>query len=218
MRLCHFSLLLAAACCGPLPAQEAAPPPAPTSESFGFTYRLPQGWEAIDAQSTLPEVKAQQTANAKTDDEKKEIACLQVPLSARGGNPPSFLAGMALPFDCFGQIMTEKDLPGFAEGASQGPRAIFDFAEPEFGSYSLGKHHMWIERARGNPRGHPEMKYTLEIACSLLQKAAVCWMTVAAEGPALKQFETNSVTLDGDFFAELVPADAFAKKTESKPQ
>jgi len=189
-----------------------APAPAPTPEDFGFEYHLPSGWEAIDAQSTLPEVKARQSANAKTDEEKKEIACIQVPVSARRGPPPSFLAAMALPFDCFGQIMTEKDLPGFAEGASEGPRAFFDFAEPAFGSYKLGSHSIWIELAKGNPKGHPEMSYTLEIACSLLKRAAVCWMTVAGDDASLKQFEGTAVTLDGDFFTELVPSTAFEKK------
>ena len=186
--------------------------PAPTPADFGFEYHLPSGWDAIDAQSTLPEVKARQAAKAKTDDEKKEIACIQVPLSARKGQPPSILAAMALPFDCLGQIMTEKDLPGFAEGASEGPRAFFDFGEPTFGSYKLGDHSMWIERATGNPKGHPEMPYTLEIACSLLKRAAVCWMTVAGEEASLKQFEGNAATLDGDFFTELVPPTAFEKK------
>lgn len=207
----NLLLIGAVLCCVPLVSQQPAVPVV-TPETFGFSYRLPAGWDAIDAQSTLPEVKQRQTANAKTDEEKKEIACIQIPLSARTGAPPSFLAVMALPFDCFGQIMTEKDLPGFAEGASEGPRAIFDFSDPEFGEYTLGKHHMWVERAKGSPKGHPEMPYTLEIACSLLEKAAVCWMTVAGNDQALKDFEGNSVTLDGDFSAELVPATAFAKK------
>jgi hypothetical protein len=192
--------------------QQQVPVPAPTPNDFGFEFHVPSGWEAIDAQSTLPEVKAQQTAKAKTDEEKKEIACVQVPVSARKGQPPSFLAAMALPFDCFGQIMTEKDLPGFAEGASEGPRAFFDFGEPTFGSYKLGDHSMWIERAKGSPKGHPEMGYTLEVACSLLKRAAVCWMTVAGDDASLKQFEGTAATLDDDFFAELVPATAFEKK------
>src|SRR3569623_1470085 len=192
--------------------QQQVPTPAPTSDDFGFQYHLPSGWDAIDAQSTLPEVKARQTANAKPDEEKKEIACIQVPVSARKGQPPSFLAAMALPFDCFGQIMTEKDLPGFAEGASEGPRAFFDFAEPTFGSYKLGDHSMWIERAKGSPKGHPEMGYTLEVACSLLKRAAVCWMTVAGDDASLTLCEGTAATLDGDFFAELVPGNAFEKK------
>lgn len=198
----------------PLLAQAPAAT-APSSEDMGFTYHLPAGWDAIDTQSTLPEVKKHQLENAKTEDEKKEIACIQIPISARRGAPPSFLAAMGLPFDCFGQIMTEKDLPGFAEGSSQGPRAVFDFSDPVYGSYALGAHSMWIERAKGNPKGHPEMAYTLEIACSLLKKAAVCWMTVSGDDQALKEFEGAAVTLDGDSFPELVSATAFDKKPAS---
>lgn len=206
-----FILLLMAA---PLLAQDLALP-APSSEFLGFTYHVPAGWDAIDAQATLPEVKKNQMAKAKTDDEKKEIACVQIPISARRGSPPSFMAAMALPFDCVGQILTEKDLPGFAEGSSEGPRAVFDFSDPVYSTYSMGNHNIWIERAKGNPKGHPEMPYTLEIACSLLKKAAVCWMTVAGDNESLKQFEGTAVTLDGDFFSELVPATAFDKKPAS---
>ena len=194
---------------------QAPPPAAPTPEDFGFTYRLPQTWDAIDAQSTLPEIKRQQAATAKSDEEKKEIACVQIPISARQASPPSFLAVMALPFDCFGQVMTAKDLPGFAEGSSEGPRKFFDFADPIYGTYALGSHDLWIERAKGNPKGHPEMPYTLEIACSLLKKAAVCWMTVAGNDQALKEFEGTAVVLDGDFYSGLVPATAFDKKPAS---
>jgi hypothetical protein len=74
---------------------------------------------------------------------------------------------------------------------------------------------MWIERAKGSPKGHPEMPYTLEIACSLLKRAAVCWMTVAGDDQALKDFEGNAVVLDGDFFSQLVPATAFDEKPAS---
>ena len=193
-------------------AQDPAATTPSSPEQFGFTYQVPTGWDAIDAQSTLPEVKKHQMETAKTEDEKKEIGCVQVPVSARRAAPISFMAAMALPFDCFGQVMTDKDLPGFAEGSSEGPRAIFDFGEPVYGNYSLGSHKMWIERAKGNPKGHPEMAYTLEIACSLLKKAAVCWMTVAGDDQALKDFEGTAVTLDGDAFTGLVPPTAFDKK------
>ena len=192
--------------------QPASPAPISTTDEIGFSYHVPSGWSAIDTQSTLPEIKQRQLANAKTDDEKKAIACIQVPMSARKASPVSFLTVMALPYVCFGQIITEKDLPGFAEGSSEGPRAVFDFGEPEFGAYELGTHKMWIERAKGSPKGHPEMNYTLEIACGLLKRAAVCWMTVAGSNEALKEFEQNAVTLDGDFFSEFIPATAFDKK------
>jgi hypothetical protein len=166
----------------------------------------------VDAQSTLPIVKERRLAKAKTEAEKKEIACLQIPISARRGDPPSFIAAVGLPLVCFGQVMTEKDLPGFAQGSSEGSREIFDFGDPVFSTYSLGSHHIWIERAKGNPKGHPEMAYTLEVACSLLKKSAVCWMAVARDDQSLKDFESTAVTLDNDFFAELVPATAFEKK------
>jgi hypothetical protein len=211
----HPIFFFLALSCSTLLAQEPASTPAPPVD-FGFTYHLPSGWEAIDAQSSLPEVKERQLANAKTDEEKKEIACVQIPISARAGSPPSFLAVIAMPFNCIGQILTEKDLPGFAEGSSEGPRAVFDFGDPDFGSYSLGSHHMWIERAKGSPKGHPEMPYTLEIACSLLKKSAVCWMIVAGNDQSLKGFDQNAVTLDGDFYPELVPSNAFDKKPASE--
>jgi len=194
---------------------QAPPAAAPTAEDFGFTYHLPRSWDAVDAQSTLPEIKQQQAANAKTDEERKGIACVQIPISARQATPPSFLAVVALPFDCFGQIMTAKDLPGFAEGSSEGPRKFLDFSDPVYGSYAMGGHNLWIERAKGSPKGHPEMPYTLEIACSLLKKAAVCWMTVAGDQQALKDFEGSAVILDGDFYPELVPPTAFDQKPAS---
>jgi hypothetical protein len=213
MNLRHLCLLLAI-CCAPLLAQDPASLPSSTTE-LGFAYHIPAGWVAVDAQSTLPEVKKQRLEKAETDEEKKEITCIQIPMSARRAAPPSFLAVVGLPFGCFGQVLTEKDLPRFAEGSSEGPREIFDFGDPVFSSYSLGSHHFWIERAKGNPKGHPEMAYTLEVACSLLKKAAVCWMAVAGDDLALKDFESTAVTLDSDFFPELVPAAAFEKKPAS---
>jgi hypothetical protein len=210
--LCPLFVLLTAQMLAQAPDAPAA---APGPQQFGFSFHIPAGWSAIDAQSTLPEVKERQLASAKTDEEKKEIACVEIPVSARKGPPPSFLATMALPFACVGQALTEKDLPEFAEGSSQGPRAVFDFGEPEYGEYLLGSHKIWIERAKGSPKGHPEMPYTMEIACSLLKEAAVCWMNVAADAQALREFESNAVTLDGDFFAEFIPATAFDKKPGS---
>ena len=56
----------------------------------------------------------------------------------------------------------------------------------------------------------------LEIACGLLKRAAVCWMTVSGDQEALKSFEQNAVTLDGDFFSVFVPPMAFNKKPGSQ--
>lgn len=193
------------------PLLQFAQSPTPQTSNLGFTYHVPSEWEPVDAQSSLAELKEQKAQNAKTETERKAISCVQIPVSARRGNPPSFMTAMALPLDCFGQPMTEKDLPGFAEGGSEGLRAMFDLEEPTIGSYVLGPHAMWIERAKGSPKGHPEIGYTLEITCSLLKESAVCWMAMAANDQALKGFEGSAVTLDGDFYPELIPATAFEK-------
>ena len=179
---------------------------------LGFSYSVPTDWEVVDAQGTLPRAKADADKNATTDEEKKGLACVQVALSARRGEPASVLVVVALPFDCFGQQITEKDLPGFADGASEGLKQSFDLGDPIHGNYTLGSHNMWIERGKGNPKGHPDLPYTVEIACGLLKKAAVCWMAMAADDAALRVFEQGAVTLDGEAADALVPANAFDNK------
>ncbi len=167
---------------------------------------MPGDWEVVDSQATLPIAKQQADQNAATEAEKKGLACVELALTARHGDPASVIVEVALPFACFGQEMSENDLPGFASGASEGLKQSFDFGEPVYGTYSLGSHSMWIERAKGAPKGHPEIPYTVEITCSLLKKAAVCWMTMAADDGALKTFEYGAVTLDGEPPIPLVPA------------
>jgi len=198
-------------CCAPLVAET---PPAPTvhSSDLGFSFSIPGDWEVVDAQPTLAGVKEQQAQSANSEDEKKGIACVQIATTAKHGAPASVILAMALPFDCFGQTMTDKDLPGFAQGASEGLKSSFDLSDPTFGIYSLGGHGMWIERAKGSPKGHPEMNYTVEITCGLLKKGAVCWMAMAADEGALQIFENGAAVLDGDSFPALVPKTAFDKK------
>jgi hypothetical protein len=200
----------------PAPTQVAPSPAAPEIKAhvsqLGFSYSVPTDWEVVDAQGTLPKAKADADKNATSDEEKKGLECVQVVFSARRGDPASVLVAVALPFDCFGQQMTEKDLPGFAEGASEGLKQSFDVGDPISGNYTLGSHSMWIERAKGNPKGHPELAYTVEIACGLVKKAAVCWMAMAADDAALRVFEQGAVTLDGDSAEALVPPNAFEKK------
>jgi hypothetical protein len=201
-------------CCAPLLAQ--APASAPTTRThtsdIGFTYSLPADWEVVDAQPSLPVVRQQVEKNATSEDEKKGIACVQVALTARHGAPSSVVVVVALPFACFGQEMSEKDLPGFAEGASEGLKSTFTISDPLYGAYSIGTHSVWIERATGTVIAHPEVKYTVETVCSVLKKGAVCWMAMIADDTTLKTFEHGAVTLDGEVPAELVPATAFAKK------
>ena len=193
--------------------------PAPASENhtsdLGFSYSLPSDWEVVDAHPMLPVVKQEQAQSASSEDEKKGIACAQIALTARHGSPASVVVVMDLPFDCFGQQMTDKDLPGFALGASEGLRKSFVISAPAYGAYMLGTHNMWIERAQGVVIGHPESQYTVEIACSVLKKGAVCWMGMAADEAALQTFEHGTVTLDGEAPVVLVPASAFDKKPAS---
>jgi hypothetical protein len=200
--------------CAPLLAQ--APAAAPTIQThtsdIGFTYGIPSDWEVVDTQPALPVVKQQATQSAASENEKKGIACVQIALTAKHGSPASVVVVVDLPFDCFGQQMGEKDLPGFAAGASEGIKKTFDISDPIYGAYSLGTHSVWVERATGSLIGHSEVKYTIETVCSVLKKGAVCWMAMAADDPGLQTFEKSTVTLDGEAAAALVPADAFQKK------
>lgn len=180
--------------------------------ALGYSYAIPSDWQVVDMSASLPTVKQQAQENASEDVDKRGAACVNMSLTARHGAPSSVMVIVELPFDCLGQTATDKDLPGFAMGASEGLKQNFDLAAPVFGAYTLGKHSMWVERAQGTPKGHPEVSYTVEIACSLLKKAAVCWMTMAADANSLKVFETGPVTLEDDPATALVPATAFDKK------
>lgn len=200
-----------------LPSQTPGPTPDKTpfqthKSDLGFSYSVPKDWEVVDSQSTLPLAKQQAEKGATSEEEKKGLACVQIALTARHGNPSSVTVEVALPFACFGKELSEKDLPGFASGASEGLKQTFDIGEPVYGSYQLGTHGMWIERAKGAPKDHPELPYTVEITCSLLKKAAVCWMSMAADEGALRTFENGKVTLDGESPTPLVPPSAFDKK------
>lgn len=196
-------------------AQTPTAAPEVHPSDLGFSYSLPSDWEVVNASPTLSGVKEQAQQNAATEDEKKGVACVQIALTARGGSPTSVLVVVELPFACFGQTMSSKDLPGFAQGASEGIKQSFDVADPVYGDYTLGTHSMWIERAKGSPKGHPEAPYTVEIACTLLKKGAVCWMALAASDAALKIIEGGAVALEGESPTALVPSSAFEKKPAS---
>jgi hypothetical protein len=179
---------------------------------MGLGYQLPSGWAAAETKPSSPVVKTQPPQAPVTEEQKKGTACIQVGLTARHGDPASTLVVVLLPFDCFGQTMSGNDLAGFGSGATEGLREAFDIAEPVYGAYTLGSHSIWIERAKGNPKGHAEIRYTVEIACSLLKKGAACWMAMAADEESLKAFERAPVTLDGEDAVALVPGNAFDEK------
>ncbi len=197
-----------------VPALLAAQPGTDTADSslYGFSYHLPAGWGPANGNTALPAAKQNAVQSADKMSEKVGVACAQVVLSARHGDPPSVVILVALPFACYGQPMTNKDLPGFAAGASDGLKQNFNVSNPLYGDYTLGSHDFWIERAVGIPKNHPKSGYTLEMTCTIVKKAAVCWMTMAADDGSLHDFETSLVTLDGEPPLALVPVNAFAKK------
>jgi hypothetical protein len=170
------------------------------TSDLGFSYTLPAEWEAVEP----PPPPANPNA--------KGLACVKMTLSARHGAPASVIVEAALPYDCYGQEMTEADLPGFAAMASQSLRENFDIGEPVSATYKLGTHSVWIERVKGTPKSAPSMQYTVEIACTPLKKAAACWMMFAADEAAIATFEGGQVKLDEDRPQPLVPVTAFGRK------
>jgi hypothetical protein len=165
----------------------------------------------VDTKPMLPSV-LQQAAREYGNEAAKMAACLQLPLTAHHGNPPSAIAVVGLSFDCMGHSFTTTDLPGIASGVNDGLKKNIEIASPVISTYTLGTHSMWIERASGSLIGHPEIKRTMETVCSVLKKGVVCWMTMAADDDALQTFENGTVTLDDDAATALVPADALQAK------
>ncbi|HUA92995.1 MAG TPA: hypothetical protein VL991_10525 [Terracidiphilus sp.] len=186
-----------------------APAPKNMATVLGFSYDLPSDWTVVEAKPSSQEVKTAPEQAPVTEEQKKGTACIQVALTAMHGTPSSVVVVVALPFDCYGQTMSDQDLKGFGSGAADGLKQTFDLVQPVYGVYSLGSHHLWIERAKGSPKGKPETQYTMEITCSMLRKGAACWMTLAADEASLHAFESGRVTLDGEAATQLVPASAF---------
>jgi hypothetical protein len=201
-----FAFVLAAGALSAQPSQPAA-----NSEAFGFSYHLPSDWQVAPDKSALPAARENAEQSAKSPGQVLSVACAQVVLSAQNGKPPSVVVISALPFACYGQPMTAKDLPHFAAGVSDGLRQNFNVTNPVYGAYALGTHNFWIERAVGIPKNRPGAVYTLEIACTVLKESAVCWMTLANSATALRDFEQGVVKLDGEPPMVLVPINAFVK-------
>lgn len=196
-----------------LSAAILAQAPQPTTHTFrnrmGFSYAVPADWEVVDYSV---EKKEEARQNATTEEDKKALGCTVLGLQAKHGTPISLIVEVALPFDCFGQVMQASDLPGIAAAASAGLQENLDVGQPVLGSYTRGTHAFWIERANATLKGHPELGYTVEIACTVGKQAAVCWMTMAADDAALAVFERGLVSVDGEAPEPLVPKTAFDKK------
>ena len=185
----------------------AAPAPAARVErdDVGFSYSLPADWEFV-APPPVPTAAMPYPTLAAP---RKGDACVDVALTAKHGTPASVVVVLALPFACYGQTITERDLANFGAGAAEGMKQSFEITEPVEATYSLGSHTLWIERAKGTPKHHSESQFTFEIACTVLTKGAACWMTMAADAASLETFEQSTVSLEGDAPAALVPATAF---------
>jgi hypothetical protein len=194
----------------------AQSPPSPAvaphsySSELGFSYELPGDWDLVDTKANMAQAKQQAAEKAGSEQERKGLACVQMGLTTRHAS--SVIVDVALPFDCFGQQLSDTDLPGFGEGASQGVKQSFDIGEPTNATYALGSHNMWVQRVKGTLKGQSSPSFTIEIACAVLKKAAVCWMAMAEDDADLQAFEHTKVSLDGDTPVALVPPTAFVKK------
>lgn len=183
---------------------------------LGFTYSLPADWQVLDPRVDTPPAAANAQVQPGTGSpgagENKGLACAQAAFTARHGAPASVIVVEALPYDCFGAAMAEKDLPGFASGASEGLKQTFDLANPRFGTYAIGRHHLWVERAQGKPKANPALDYTVEMVCGVLKKGAVCFLAMAADTTSLETFEHSTVALENEPPTALVPVNVFEKK------
>lgn len=108
----------------------AAPAMQMHKSELGFAYGIPADWEVVDAEPMLPALRQQEAKTASSADERKGIECANVALTARHGAPPSVIVVISLPFDCFGQTLTDNDLPGFAAGVAEGLKKTFTVTEP----------------------------------------------------------------------------------------
>ena len=194
------------------------------TNDIGYSYRLPADWEFVE-QQPKPAPPAQPQSSSKLlklqelPDSRNGASCAQVALTARHGHPSSAIVAVMLPFDCYGQTMADTDLPGFGDGAAEGLKQTFDIAASTTSTYILDGHTIWIERATGMAKGQQNAPVsTLEIACAILKKGAVCWMVVAIDDAALKTFESAPVTLDDGAANPLVPPEAAAKLVNAAAQ
>jgi len=199
----------------PVPDKPAAPATASVYKSdLGFTYGYSADWELIDSKPLTPVAQQKAAENAKSDEEKKGAACAQIGLMLKHGDPASIIMTVSLPYDCYGSAFTDADLPGFGTGVSSGLKQNFNVGDSKTASYKSGTHNLWVERSLATAKADPTQKYTIETVCSMLKKAATCWIGMVKDDAALKVLEQSQVTLESDAPTALVPADAL---TGAKP-
>lgn len=183
-------------------------PPSVQDGDIDFTYTLPADWQFVP----LPTAPTVIVPYPDVVGPPKGDACVKVVLTARRGTPASSVVVTSLPFSCYGQTISPGKLADLGDGAAEGLKQTFTVTDPVLSAYTLGKHTVWIERAKGAPKGHPGDSYTFETACTILTKGAVCWTAMAADAPSLHSFEGAQVSLEGATFSALVPSNAFLPK------
>ena len=195
--------LIALACAPPLCAQR------PQAHSpIGFTYSLPDDWQLVTPDPAPPRPRLPENM---PEEVRKGLACVDMPLAAGHGNPRSAVVVVTLPFDCYGETMSEGDLEVWGSAWLEGLKTRFDFTGPIETTYELAGHTLWIERVKATPKAKTAPSFTLETACTLLKKGAVCWMVQAADAEGLAAFEQSPVSLEGAVAQRLVPAGVFQK-------
>jgi hypothetical protein len=175
-----------------------------------FTFSYPADWEVVDMKPMLPVQRLKAEQDAQSAMERKGADCTDVQLTIRHGDPASVILVMYLGYSCLGVELKPSDLGATGVGIAQGLTKSFNVQNPTYGAYNLGSHAFWIERADGSPVDHPEHKYKLETACTLLKKGLTCWLAMAASADAITTFEASRVSLEGDAAAAIVPDSAFA--------
>lgn len=193
-----------------LPCLAQAQRPHVISDAIGFSYSLPPDWQVVTPKAAAPRPQPKVPANAPPE-VKRGIVCVEVPLTAWHGKLRSAVVVIALPFGCYGETMQEQDLPTWGSAWIEGLKTTFDFANPIKATYRLAGHSMWIERVKAVPKDKPVAAFTLETACTVLKKGAVCWMIEAADARSLAEFEQSPVKLEGTESRRLVPRHVFAK-------
>lgn len=208
-----FASFFAASLALAAPAQAPAPY-TPLVSDLGFTYNYPSDWEIVNINPSLPALKSSLDSTATSNDEKKGIDCTQISLLIRHGSPASIIETMVMPFDCLGIRYKDSDSSSVGMGVASGLSANLDVKNPVYGSYKIGSHSIWIEKAQGAFKSRPDTNMQIEVLCGILDKGVACWLAFAATGDALQTFENSIVKLEDDAQAKLVSADAFINSSK----
>jgi hypothetical protein len=186
--------------------------------ALGFSYSYSNDWislnntklfEALNRMNELLPKKEKE--NSRKGLATRATECRQMVMMLALPKPRSGAVVItAIPSDCVGRTLAEKDLPVLQSLASQNATSALDVTSVRAGNYMLGSHNVWIKRFLGTPKGQPRKPTTAELVCALPAKAFVCWSAVVGNEEELKAFEYGAVTLDGDSAPALVPPAAIA--------